>query len=93
MTLTPPSFLQLFSRKPGETVYKNMKSLGVQFAVLDKDWCIKKRPRAGCAIPEIWDFLDPKNAGKNTFCDEVPMYRYLFDTVFRNSHYRVLKLK
>ena len=83
----------MFSRKSGDTVYNTLKSLKVQYAVLDKDWCLPTRPTPGCAIPEIWDFEDPDNAGKGTFCNDVPNYRHLFELAYMNSQYRVLKLK
>ncbi|KAL5257375.1 hypothetical protein ACHWQZ_G012346 [Mnemiopsis leidyi] len=84
---------QLFSRAPGERVHNSLKSLGVQYAVLDKYWCMKNRPKTGCAIPELWDFVDPENSGKNTFCEEVSSYRHLFDLAYSNPQYRVLKVK
>lgn len=86
---------QLFSRKSGEEVYKSLKSLGVQFAVLDKHWCTERRNghKTGCSIPEVWDYEDEENSGKKTFCDEVPRYGHLFRPAYSNSQYRVLKLK
>ena len=76
-------------------MYKSLKSLGVQFAVLDKHWCTERRNghKTGCSIPEVWDYEDEENSGKKTFCDEVPRYGHLFRPAYSNSQYRVLKLK
>lgn len=76
-----------------QEVYNVLKSMGVQYAVLDKNWCVNNRPKSGCAIPEIWDMEDVENRDKDTFCNMVSSRKDLFDLAFSNKMYRVIKLK
>jgi len=83
---------QVFSRKPGAEVHTTLSSLSVQYAVLDVNWCKPTRPKAGCAIPEVWDVEDIENRDKPTFCSQVAYLDKLFKIVFSNRTYRVIKL-
>jgi len=83
---------QVFSRKPGAEVHATLSSLSVQYAVLDVNWCKPTRPKAGCAIPEVWDVEDIENRDKPTFCSQVAYLDTLFKIVFSNRTYRVIKL-
>jgi len=83
---------QVFSRKPGAEVHATLSSLSVQYAVLDVNWCKPTRPKAGCAIPEVWDVEDVENRDKPTFCSQVAYLDKLFKIVFSNRTYRVIKL-
>ena len=65
----------------------------VEYAVLDKHWCMENRPKNGCAIPEIWDVEDPANRGNPTFCSQIGKFSKLFELVFSNSQYRVVRLR
>ncbi|KAJ8290860.1 hypothetical protein GJAV_G00018450, partial [Gymnothorax javanicus] len=82
----------MYSRKPAETVKRNLMRLGVDYFILEESWCTR-RSRPGCSMPEIWDVEDPQNAGKVPLCtlmsqDPRPHFR----AVFHNSIYTVLKV-
>ncbi|GAB1605606.1 probable C-mannosyltransferase DPY19L1 [Argonauta hians] len=83
----------MYSRKPVKDVKKNLMDLQVDYAILEKSWCLK-RPREGCAMPEIWDLSDTVNQNETPVClilnDNAEPH---FKTVYRNDHYTVLKLQ
>ncbi|BFZ02138.1 hypothetical protein BsWGS_05177 [Bradybaena similaris] len=82
----------MYSRKPLAQVRDNLKSLGVQYAVLEDSWCIK-RSKPGCSMPEIWDLEDGENQGRPPACTELKKIpQPYFKPVFKNSVYTVLKL-
>ncbi|CAG5129453.1 unnamed protein product, partial [Candidula unifasciata] len=82
----------MYSRKPLAQVKENLRSLGVQYAVLEDSWCVK-RTKPGCSMPEIWDLEDQENQGKPPACTELKKNpQPYFKPVFRNNVYTVLKL-
>ncbi|XP_061099437.1 dpy-19-like 1, like isoform X1 [Conger conger] len=82
----------MYSRKPAETVKRNLMSLGVDYFILEDSWCTR-RSRPGCSMPEIWDVEDPENVGKVPLCTMMSQDpRPHFRTVFHNSVYKVLRV-
>ncbi|XP_025095968.1 probable C-mannosyltransferase DPY19L1 isoform X2 [Pomacea canaliculata] len=82
----------MYSRKPASEVKRLLKELGVQYAILENSWCIRKT-RPGCAMPEIWDLEDEENQGKEPLCTLLKQNPGLhFKRVFRNSVYDVLQV-
>ncbi|CAI9741898.1 probable C-mannosyltransferase DPY19L1 [Octopus vulgaris] len=83
----------MYSRKPVKDVKKNLVDLHVDYAILEGSWC-RKRPREGCAMPEIWDLSDKVNQNKKPVCltlnENAEPY---FKTVYRNEVYTVLKVQ
>ncbi|KAL5007371.1 hypothetical protein ScPMuIL_016177 [Solemya velum] len=82
----------MYSRKPPKVVYDTYMALGVDYAVLENSWCIK-RSRPGCGMAEIWDLEDVENRQREKVCnllkeDPAPHFR----RVFRNKIYDILQL-
>jgi len=82
----------LFSRKPSREVWRTLRLMRVEYAVLEQSWCVGKS-RAGCAMADLWDHEDVENRGKETLCER--LFRDpapYFKSVFRNPVYNVLQL-
>ncbi|CAH1788144.1 unnamed protein product [Owenia fusiformis] len=83
----------MYSRKPAEEVYATLLEMGVDYAVLEESWCVR-RTKEGCGMVEIWDLEDVKNRGQPPLCEvlgENP--GPYFEPAFKNSVYKILKLK
>ncbi|KAL4222659.1 hypothetical protein ACF0H5_018701 [Mactra antiquata] len=83
----------MYSRKPLSEVKKNLQDLGVDYAILEDSWCVR-RSRQGCSMAEIWDVEDKANKH-----EPIPACAKLKDNptpyfrkVFQNNVYQVLKL-
>ncbi|XP_035828642.1 probable C-mannosyltransferase DPY19L1 isoform X2 [Aplysia californica] len=82
----------MYSRKPVLEVKANLRSLGVEYAVLESSWC-SRRSRPGCSMPEIWDLEDVQNRNASPACQLLSKKpEPHFKRVFRNNVYEVLKL-
>lgn len=84
---------QLFSRRPARQVWRSLRVLGVQYAVVERVWC-EGRSRVGCAMVDLWDVEDPENAGRPPLCSELfanpPRY---FQRVFLNEALHVFRVR
>ncbi|XP_030846625.1 probable C-mannosyltransferase DPY19L1 [Strongylocentrotus purpuratus] len=82
----------MYSRKPGKEVHEGYKSLGAQYAILERSWC-SRRSKFGCSMPEIWDIEDPTNAFKRPLCLRIEERSTpYFSPVFTNGVYTVLRV-
>ncbi|XP_072179170.1 protein C-mannosyl-transferase DPY19L1-like [Diadema setosum] len=82
----------MFSRKSAKEVHLGYKSLGVQYAIMEHSWCVR-RSKLGCSMPEIWDIEDPENANKKPLCIRLQeSHSPYFTPLFNNGVYTVLKV-
>jgi hypothetical protein len=83
---------QIYSRKSPNVVHSTLRSLGVDYVILEDTWC-QQRSREGCSMGEVWDLEDEENRGKNLFCasarQSVPKP---FKKAFENDAYLVLRV-
>ena len=69
-----------------------LKELGVTHVIVEEVWC-SKQYRPGCALPEVWDQIDPVNRNKPVFCETIKeRVPSQFKLVFINQSYRILQL-
>ncbi|XP_014674882.1 PREDICTED: probable C-mannosyltransferase DPY19L1 isoform X2 [Priapulus caudatus] len=80
----------LYSRRPVADVSRALRSLRVDFAVLEDSWCTR-RTKPGCSMPEIWDLEDAEHRGKPPVCSLLRTNpEPHFKTAFKNRVYTVL---
>ena len=82
---------QMFSRKPVNHVYNELKDMKVQYVVVDSAWC-NRQTSNGCAISEVFDNEDIENRGKPPTCAVLEQRAWPFTKVYKNKMYTVFKL-
>lgn len=80
---------QIYSRKSSDVVHQALLGMGVNFVVIEKQWCFGKS-KQGCFMADIWDVEDTENQGKKPLCQKLIMNAMPFQNVFQNSVYTVL---
>ncbi|GMT18785.1 hypothetical protein PFISCL1PPCAC_10082 [Pristionchus fissidentatus] len=58
----------MFSKKPITEVYDTLKSMGVNYVVIQPFNC-DHHPRKECSYRSMWDLHDPSNVNKPALCD------------------------
>ncbi|XP_028391769.1 probable C-mannosyltransferase DPY19L1 [Dendronephthya gigantea] len=87
---------QMYSRKPCEESWKSLIDMGVNYIIIEKNWCFG-RSKQGCSMPDIWDVEDIKNRGRPSCCSilfkkiEEGSHVKPFQLVFRNDDYTVFR--
>lgn len=82
----------MYSRKPPAQVKRTLKSMGINYTVLEDSWCVR-RTKPGCSMPELWDIEDIDNRGKTPTCHLLKQNpEPYFKISFKNNVYTILKL-
>lgn len=83
---------QVYSRKPPAVVHSTLKSLQVDYVIIEDTWC-HQRSQEGCSMGEIWDMEDEENSENDQFCEmarqDIPKP---FQMAFENDVYLVLRV-
>ncbi|XP_062517934.1 probable C-mannosyltransferase DPY19L1 [Corticium candelabrum] len=84
---------QIYSRKPAHEIHSTLKSLGVNYVIVEDTWCHQKS-QEGCSMGEVWDMEDEKNQENKQFCELARNHHALdpFKIAFKNDVYLVLQV-
>jgi len=58
----------VYSRKPIDEVYEKLKSLGVDYYILQASSCTNGHPKPNCTYVQMWDLIDAENRQRESAC-------------------------
>src|SRR5687767_2548975 len=58
----------IYSKKPIDEVYEKLKSLRVDFYILQASSCTNAHPKPNCTYAQMWDLIDVENRQRESAC-------------------------